>query len=146
MQAALSPWIPRSKSDSRRDSSTSMGLALPSPSVFADMIFDDDSDDDSAENNSSARKSLPSSSQATPAHSRSRRSHNHAATGRETPAYQPSPLVLRPVDRNHYDGYIRRAQQQQRKARNEFKRSMTTKVRAKKMRRSLLPPLCAVCI
>ena len=123
-QAALSPWIPRSKSADRRESSLSVGMALPSPSVFADMIFDD-SGDESPENMS--EKKSRAISQATPVHSRCHPSHSRGSAA-ETPSVQPSPLVLRQVDRNHYDGYIRRAQQQQRKARNEFKRSMTTKV------------------
>eukprot|EP00750_Incisomonas_marina_P008672 INCI1558.1.p1 GENE.INCI1558.1~~INCI1558.1.p1 ORF type:complete len:933 (-),score=174.49 INCI1558.1:20-2818(-) len=135
LQAALSPWIPRSKSADRRESSLSVGMALPSPSVFADMIFDD-SGDESPENMS--EKKSRAISQATPVHSRCHPSHSRGSAA-ETPSVQPSPLVLRQVDRNHYDGYIRRAQQQQRKARNEFKRSMTTKAgmpRKRKLARS----------
>lgn len=92
----FSPWVSRSAAGSRRQS-----LALPSPSVFANMIREDS--DSSEEEDGDTTASPEASSSADRAGIAS--------------LCAPSPLVLKAVDRNQFDGYIRRAQDQERKVR-----------------------------
>ena len=140
-QSMMSPWVPRvgaagAGGGGRRYST----LSLPSPSVFADMIFDDDDggdddDDDDNDQNTAGRCRLSISSSINRKHKattpRGLKNPPPGAGGRggaalRAPALAPplpctaanangsdatalelSPLVLRVVDRNQLDGYVR---------------------------------------
>ena len=114
---ASSPWT------SRRSSGSGMDLALPSPSVFANMIFEDsasDNDNNGASDSDSASGDS-SGSEDSEEEDDGDGDGDHAAS-KTNPSRrsavavcQPSPLVLRVVDRNQFDGYIKRTQSMARK-------------------------------